>query len=208
MKKLLNENFMIEMSYKLYSNSIEGKPEETANSRMGKFKNNLFTENHLSYYYSNGIYQANIYKNDKVVLLNKATTNKKIKIEQFLMTDSNIWNSYSKIELIEDTLNKKTYKIYFQANSPIKTFEITFDKLKNLIIKNIVTYNPNYTSQLSSSKNKSEKIIVIEFLNMKSLTNEDMSLFFNQNIKIGKNGNVSLVNTLKTFKLYNYLNKR
>ncbi|MES2726830.1 MAG: hypothetical protein V4643_06985 [Bacteroidota bacterium] len=207
--KMQNENFMMEMSYNLYADKVEGKPEESSYYKIARLNNYVYTENHLMTYYSNSSYQASIYSKDKIVVINKAEPNKKLKVEQFLMTDSTLWNTYSNIQLLADTLNTRTYSIQFQSSSPVKSFEITFDVAHNRLIKNIISFNTSYTRLLAKNNtDKSSKIMVVEFVKQKVLTSTDANLFYNPNIKVGKAGAVELNNTLKSFKLYNYLNKR
>lgn len=207
--KMQNENFMMEMSYKLYADKVEGKPEESSYYKIARLNNYVYTENHLMAYYSNNSYQASIYSKDKIVVVNKAQPGKKLKAEQFLMTDSTLWNTYSDIQLLADTLNTRTYHIQFQSSSPVKSFDITFDVENKRLIKNIISFNNSYTKLLSKNNtDKSSKIMVVEFVKQKELTNSDAHLFYNPNIKTGKGGAIELNNTLKSFKLYNYLIRR
>lgn len=213
LKSMAESNFLIEINYNLYNNNLEGKAVETTKCKLGKYQNNIFTENQKMISYSNSKYQANIYTNDKIVVLNKSIIKRKLKMDQLLMTDSNMWSNYSDVILLSDSLNIRTYKVQFLPTSPLLAFQISIDIEKKMITKNIIFYNPKYADYLTRSaykknvKSNNKPIIVLDFLNRKSLTKEDESLFYCSNIQIEKKGAVKLLNNLSTFKKYNYLKK-
>jgi len=205
------KDFLLEMQYSMYNGKVEGKPIETSRNKIAKLKNNLYTENDLVTSYSNKKYQASIYHKDKVVLINKSKKNEKLKMEQILMSDSNMWSTFSSISLLSDSLNIRTYKILFLPSSPIASFQMSIDNKNKIIKRNIMTYNPKYSSYLLKGtgqkdlKGRDKPILVIEYINQQVLRNNDEALFYCKDIKLESQGEVKLLNKLSSFKKYNYL---
>ncbi len=209
-EQMVKNKLDVQMNYQLYNGGVSGTPIQNTSINLKLDPINKYINNSQLTMYSNKAFSLVLYKNEKVAVLSKASTQKELTNSLTkLMPDSMFFKYITTVQLLSDTLGLRTYQLAFNKQTEYKQQTIVFDKQNNTIRKSIIYYHDNLIKNFESRgviRPEDTKVIPVLVIEYKvTVLKEKEDFFLAKNILVKTKTGYQLLAPYSNYKLSNRL---